>query len=141
MGLDKPQDLAWMFIIFALVIVTFGFGLESINKLQDANRDTSFFDSVRDNATSERGLKGAADDQEDALSASVGAGDSPTVTNFIVQSFESLRNLGKTFSIVQDSLRTSGGMFGLDTIYWTLIVSGLLISFAAVLYTWLRGRI
>ena len=141
MGLDKPQDLAWMFIIFSLVVVTFGFGLASVNDLQSADRDTSFFDSIKDNVTSERGLKGAADDQQGALIGGVGAGDSPTITNFIVQSFASLRDLGKTFGIVQDSLRQSGGMFGLDPIYWTLIVSGLLISFAAVLYTWLRGKV
>lgn len=141
MGFDKPQDLAWMFIIFASVVVTIGFGVSMVNTEYSAGVDNTLFNNMTTRIDSSTGLKGAADAQTGILNGDEGSTtDANTRDSFILQGFQSLRQLGNTWSAVQDSIDEGFGYLGIDPIYVTLIMAGITITFAAVMYSWLRGN-
>lgn len=139
MGLDKPQDLVWMFIIFAVIVVTFGFFLTSLQETQGVTQNSSFFANVQSQIESDEGLMGAANDSTGILTSPSGVGDDTDEAGFIKNSFNSLRNLGKVYAISKNSLGEAQSELKIDPIYIVLLSLGLLITFAAVLYTWLRA--
>lgn len=140
MGFDSPQDMAWMFIIFAAVIVTFGYGLVSVQEFQGVTQNASFFNSIENKVNSEEGLKGAAEAQEAALAGETGASGTPTEESIFVRSWNAMKDLGKAWSAFEDGMEEGMDIVGLNPIYWTLLSSGILITFAVVLYTWVRAR-
>lgn len=139
-NITKPSDIAVIFAIFALVVVTVGFGVQSVVDNQDVEANTSFYSNVKVRVTGEEGLKGAADDLSEGLEGQAGGSDTPSEEGILIGGFNSIRKLGKTFGIMKDSLGEGTTALGLDPIYWVLFTSVLLISFAVVMYTWLRGR-
>jgi hypothetical protein len=137
-NITKPNDIAVIFAIFALVIVTVGFGVTSIIDQQQTVVDNSYFTSVQVGVTGEEGLKGAADSMSTGLSGTAGTSNTPSTDNILVSGFNSMLRLGKTFRVMSDSLMTGTTILGIDPIYWMMFTSVLLISFAVVMYTWLR---
>jgi hypothetical protein len=84
-------------------------------------------------------LKGAADSQKEALIGGEESGEEPTEAGFILKSFQAMRDLGKTFGVMSEALDGASTELGLPSFFWLLVSSGLLITFAVVIYTWLRG--
>lgn len=140
MGFDKPSDLAWMFVIFASIIIVMGIGVDSVIKYQHVSANTSFFEEVRSDAESETGLKGGADSQRPGLIGDT-EGDTPDVDNIFVRAWNAMKDLGKTFKIVESSIIDGVNLLGIDPIFWVLVSSALLITFAVIIYTWVRGRV
>ena len=143
MGFNKPSDIAIIFGIFGLVVVTGLFGIQSVNFYtnQTANEENiKFYTYVNDNITGEDGLKGAADDTTEALTGKEGFSLTELLTdNFVVRGFNSLVNLGKIFTSSNQALEIGAEQLALDPIYITIIVAILLIVFVVVLWTWLTG--
>lgn len=137
---NKPYDLPIMFAIFALVIVTVGFGVSSVNNIQNKSVDASYFESVESSVTSSTGLKGAADDMSEGITGDEGASEEPSEENIIIQGFKSVLKLGKTFVQMTDALDEGLTELGIDPIYVTVVSGVLIIVFGVVLYTWLRGN-
>lgn len=139
MAFDNPSDMAWIFIIFAAVVITFGFGLTSVQEYQNVTQTTTFFSSIEGKVmNNQTGLKAAADAQESSIVGQEGASEEPSVANIFVRSWNSIREIMKVWSVFEDSAEESFEIIGLDPIYWTLITSGLLITFAVILYSWVR---
>ena len=138
--LDKPYDLAVMFGIFALIVITVGFGVTNINTFTNSTHDESFFTNVENNVTSAKGLKGASDSSGTGLAGEVGSSETITQDSFIAKGFQSLLTLGQTWNLVESSMDEATDTLGINPIYITIITSILLIAFAVTLYTWLRGN-
>jgi lipopolysaccharide export LptBFGC system permease protein LptF len=140
MALTRPSDFAWIFIVFASIMLVAMFGLDSVTEYQGNNQTESLFTSINNSILNSTGLKGAADDQRSALVTQEGSGDGTSVDNFIIESFNSLRSLGKTYVIMEQSIQESSSALGIPVIFWVLLSAGLLITFAVILYTWIRGQ-
>lgn len=140
MALDRPQDLAWIFVVMAIVFITFSYGLTSIQVNQSVTQNATFFYQAANYTESSTGLKGAADNQREALSGEDGSGDVPSEESFILRSYQAMKDLGKTWSIVESMIRQGFTSLGIPIVFVTLIASAILISFAVIMYTWLRGN-
>ena len=139
-NISRPQDIAIIFAILAGVVITIGFGIESINARQNATIDTSYFDAVYGRVNSSTGLKGSADTVSGGLIGEEGASTDTSEEGILVKGFNSILALGKTYKAASDSLSTGTGWLGIDPIYWILFTSVMLLSFGVVMYTWIRGR-
>lgn len=140
-NITKPHDIAMIFAIFALVVVTVGFGLQSVVDRQNVTEvDTSFYTNVQLRVNSTQGLKGAADDVSTGLTGQEGASVTPSEESILLSGFNSVLRLGKTFRAMSDSLSEGGALLGIDPIYWLIFTSLMLITFGVVMYTWIRGR-
>lgn len=139
-NISSPRDVAIIFAVFALVIITVGFGVQSVIDNQDVEVNNSFYNNVKLRVTDASGLKGTADDMSSGLAGQEGSSNDPSEESLLVAGFNSIRKLGKTFKIMENSLSEGTGILGIDSIYWVIFTSVLLISFAVVMYTWLRGR-
>ena len=139
MGMDRPQDLAWMFIIFALIVITFGLGITSINDIHDAGEDETFFTKISDDSQGSDGVVGASTAQQAALGGEEESGSQTTQEGFILKSWQAMRDLGKTFGIMDQAINEAQQELDIPGYFWVLVSAGLLITFAVILYTWLRG--
>lgn len=139
-NISKPSDIAIIFAVFALVIVTIGFGVQSVIDNQNVSVNNSFYSNVKLRVTDTNGLKGTANDLSTGLAGQEGSSNEPSEESILVAGFNSIRKLGKTYRIMGDSLSEGGQILGIDPIYWVIFTSTLLISFGVVMYTWLRGR-
>lgn len=137
---NRPYDLAVIFAIFALVVVTFGFFIDGVNDYYDEDGDTSYFETVESTVTDSTGLKGAADDMSEGITGEEGASEDTSEEGIIIRGFKSVLKLGKTFTGMLDALDEGLTAIGVDPIYLTIVGSTLLIIFGVVLYTWIRGN-
>lgn len=140
-NISRPQDIVIIFGIFALVVVTLGFGLSSIVQEQDVTADQTFFTNVYSNTTSTNGLKGTADSVSDGLVGTEGVSQDTSEESILVRGFNSIISIGKTFKITSNALNEgSVKWLGIDPVYWIIYTSIMLVSFGVVMYTWIRGR-
>jgi len=137
--LSKPQDLAVMFGIFALVIVTVGFALTDINSMVTTDYNNTYFSTIEERVESETGLQGAKDNSAEGLTGEEGSSEEASETGIILQGIKSLRTLGQTWAIVQESADESIDSLSLNPIYLTIIIALITISFAVVIYAYIRG--
>lgn len=140
MVMEKPYDLAVMFGLFALVILTVGFAVTDINTFTNTTHETTFFDSVASRVNTSTGLKGTADSSASGLTGEVGSSEEATEESFLLKGFQSLLNLGQTWALVENSLDEAVETLGINPVYIIIITSILVIAFAVTTYTWLRGR-
>lgn len=139
--LDKPYDFAVIFGIFALVVVTIGFGIESVMTNTNASvGDTSFFTNVKLRVNGTDGLVATSQTMSNSIRGETSAGTTPSEEGLLVKGFNSLLSLGATFEIFSDSMADASAAIGIHPIYWTVILGVLLVIFAVTLYTWLRAR-
>ena len=138
---NKPYDLAYIVGIFGLIIITIGFGITSaVDFGAETNNKVGFYTGVYNNISSESGFKGSADEATLALTGEAGVSEQITEDSVILNGFQSLISLGKTYKTLESSLTISTGYLGIDPIYWLVITGLILITFAVVLYTWVRGK-
>ena len=90
--MTRPLDIAMIFGIFALVIVTMGFGIESVMDFQNYEGDDSFFKNVSSRVSGAEGLKGSADASTTALTGQEGASDLPSQDGIVLQGFNSIKD-------------------------------------------------
>lgn len=139
-NISRPQDIAIIFALFALVVITIGFGVQSIEDNQNVTVDNSFFQNVTYGVESSSGLKGSSDDVSAGLIGQEGASTTPSEESILLTGFNSILKLGKTFKTMSGALMEGVTMLGVPLVYWILFTSIILISFAVVMYTWIRGR-
>lgn len=139
-NISKPSDIAIIFAIFAMVIITVGFGVQSVIDNQNVVVDNSFYTNTQLKVSGEEGLKGTADDLSGGITGQVGSSNTPSEESILVGGFNSIRKLGKTYKAMTDSMTEGGQILGVDPIYWVIFASTLLIVFAVVMYTWIRGK-
>lgn len=140
-NISRPQDIVVIFAIFALVIVTVGFGIASVVQEQDVETDQSFFTNVYNNTIGSDGLKGTADSVSQGLVGTEGVSQDTSEGSILVRGFNSILSIGKTYRITSEALNEgSVKWLGIDPIYWLIYTSVLLVSFGVVMYTWIRGR-
>lgn len=139
-NISKPQDIVIIFALFALVVVTVGFGISSVENNQNVTVDTSFYENVHNRVNSTNGLKGTADSVSSGLIGQEGSTEETSESGILVKGFNSLLAVGKAYKITDTSINEATGLLGIDPIYWIIFSSVLLISFAVVMYSWIRGR-
>ena len=137
--LDKPYDIAVMFGIFALIIVTVSFAVSDINTLVAVDHNDTFFSSAYSRVNSSTGFKGLSDEAAEGLSGTEGGGDDVTQESFILKGINSLLTLGQSWAIMEESLDDASDQLTIDPIYITVLIGLLVIAFAVTLYTWIRG--
>lgn len=142
--LKNPYDIVIIFAIIALVVVTVGFGIESVDEL-GANvgntQNQEFFTNVASDVNASTGLKGTSDEATDVIDPT----DNPltaeaTEEGIITQGLQSLRSIGGTYKSVEKVMKDGTGQIGINPIYWTVIASTLIIIMFVLIYTWARGR-
>lgn len=140
--LKSPFDIAVVFAIMALVVVTIGFGIESVeDQGANVNNKSSFFSNVEANVYSSTGLKGTSDEASDVIDPS----DNPvtveaTEEGIITQGLQSLRSVGSTYNSIKSSMSEGTAILGVDPIYYTVVTFTLVIILFVIIYTWARGR-
>lgn len=140
--LKSPFDIVVVFAIMALVVVTIGFGIESVEDAgANVNNKTSFFSNVESNVYSSTGLKGTSDEASDVIDPS----DNPvtveaTEEGIITQGLQSLRSVGSTFNSIKSSMSEGTAILGIDPIYYTVVMFTVVIIMFVIIYTWARGR-
>jgi len=139
--LKSPFDIAVVFAIFALVVVTVGFGIESIGDSGAVTQNTTFFSNVESDVYASTGLKGTSDEASDVIDPS----DEPvtveaTEEGIITQGLQSLRSVGSTYNSIKSSMSEGTAILGIDPIYYTVITFTLIIILFVIIYTWARGR-
>lgn len=137
--IDKPQDLAIMFGVFALIVVTVGFAVADINDKVTTDHNDTYFTTINSRVTSQEGFKGISDSSGSSLTGEEGSDETPTTDNFILQGIDSLRSLGQSWAIVKTTAEESNSALKLDPIYITVLIGLLIISFAVVIYAYIRG--
>lgn len=137
--ISKPQDLVIIFGIFAAVIVTVSFGVDSINS-KGAGLPTTFFDSIEANVTDpETGFVRISGSTAEDISGYNASTDQDNRDSFLNDAFNSVIRLGHGYSLVKLALRESFAALGIDPIYLIILTVMLLASFLSVLYLWIRG--
>ncbi len=139
-NITRPQDLAAIFAVFALVVVTIGFGISGAVDNYNYTGDVSFYQNVSGRVTDASGLKGSADSVSEGLIGQEGASEIPSQEGILLQGFNSIRQIGANFQIMSDSLSEGVLFLGIPVIYWTIYTSILLLSFAVVMYNSIFGR-
>ena len=143
--LKRPYDIAVILGLLGLVIVTIGFGVQSVietNTALNVSQDKlSYFDNaeniLRNNDSTY--LKGTSDEATSALSGEEETSDT-SQENFIVSGFNSMLALGKTYKAVEDLADEGTRLVGIPEIYLMVVVSILIIMLMVVTYTWVRGN-
>lgn len=140
--LKSPFDIAIVFAIMALVVVTIGFGIESVEKTgANVGNKSSFFSNVKGNVYNSTGLYGTSKEASDVIDPS---GQAVTVEateeNIITQGLQSLRSVGGTYNSVKNVLTQGTSILGLDRVYVSVITFTLIIIIFVIIYTWARGR-
>ena len=139
--LDRPQDFVIMFMIVALVVVTAGFGVQSVEYQGATTNSVTFFDDVKGDVTSTTGLKGTADEASDVIDPSDQALQSEvSEENIITEGLQSLRSIGGTLQSTRNAMTESGSILSIDPIYISTVVFTMIIILFVLIYTWARGR-
>lgn len=143
--LKRPFDIAVILCIFGLVIVTVGYGVESVASNNDAlnisDEKMAYFTAADNTLRSndDTYLKGTADQATESLSGE----ESQTETsqeNFIVSGFNSMLALGKTYKAVESLADEGTSIVGIPEIYLMSVISVLIIMLMVITYTWVRGN-
>jgi len=137
--LEKPYDILVIFAIFALVVVTIGTAMGDINLLTNTTHNTSFYTTVDNRISNEDGFSAVTTDSAESIVGEEGAGDQATQEGFLLKGFNSLLKLGKSWGILEKTANEVVEEIPIDPIYITLILGLLLVSFAVVVYTYIRG--
>ena len=140
--LKSPFDIVVVFSILALVVVTVGFGITSVeNQGAETANKTSFFSGVKDDVYATTGLKGTTDEASDVIDPSDQAVTvEATEEGIITQGLQSLRSVGSTFNSIRKALNEGTAILGIDPVYISIVVFTLIIIMFVIIYTWARGR-
>ena len=137
MGFNRPSDLMVLFGIFALVIITFGFGVQSVIENYGGNSsDDDYFVSIESKMPSYRSN---SINVTDGLHGTVGQSEEQTVDSVALQVWNSVRSVERTYDLFVNSTSTASAKLRLDPVYVNVMLTILLVVFAIVLYTWFRG--
>lgn len=142
--MNKPSEFAVMIGIFSLVIITAGFFISSGATHGGEKGEGPIDEYVSDITYGVNGTNGLSSTgiaiEQGVLSTNVSASTSTSgVGDVFVQGWNSLKKLSYSFTIVNEAMSDTGELFGLDPIYWIIISSMLLITFAVVMWTWVIG--
>lgn len=140
--LKSPFDIAIVFAIMALVVVTIGFGITSVEE-QGAitGNKTTFFSNVENNVYNSTGLYGTSTEASDVIDPSGEPVQSDvSEESIITQGLQSLRSVGSTYSSVRSALTEGQGILGIDPVYVSVVTFTLIIIIFVIIYTWARGR-
>lgn len=142
--LKTPFDIVIVFGIIALVVITVGFGIESVEELGadiGSEQNQAFFTNIEDDVRSAEGLKGTSDEASDVIDPT----DSPVTAEaseegIITQGLQSLRSIGGTYKSVEKIMKDGTAQLGIPSIFWEVVAGILIIIIFVLIYTWARGR-
>lgn len=139
--LKSPFDIVIVFSITAVIVLTMGFGITSIESLGASTGNTTFFSGIEADVLNSTGLKGTADEATDVIDPS----DDPLTAEaseegIITQGLQSLRSVGSTYKAVENVMKEGTAELGIDSIYWQIASFTLIIIIFVIIYTWARGR-
>jgi hypothetical protein len=140
MGFNRPTDMAFIFAIFAMVMITVGYGVTSVMNQQNASIDSdaqNYFNKLKNNDLQAFGNN--TNDINNALVAQEGQSDSPTEENILVRGFNSMLSIGRSFTLVTESLDYIATKTGIPDEFVVIIGGLLIMTLAVVTYSWLRG--
>lgn len=136
--LRQPYDLAVIFAIISIIVVTAGFGVQSVINKQNVTTDQSFFTNVRAQINGTHGLEQTSVDVSGGLTGDVGASVETSEESILVNAFYSILTLGSTWGLVTQTVGEGIQILGIDPVYWIIITSTILIIFGVVLFSWIR---
>lgn len=137
---NKPYDLVWVLAIAGLVVVTMGFGIQSIiSNFGGDYGDSLTFVNQTQTMLEGGGAHGLGNTSQVASESLVGqTGEDASEASFITRGFKSMVSLGDTYHAVTVLMNESTTL-GLNPIYITVIASAIIITLFVVIYTWVRG--
>ena len=137
----SPFDIVIIFAIIAVIVITVGFGIDSI-ETQGANVGNKvFFSSIENDVYNSTGLKGTSDEASDVIDPS----SNPVTAeaseeSIITQGLQSLRSIAATYKSVEKVMKDGTAELGINAIYWNILAFTLIIIMFVIIYTWARGR-
>lgn len=137
MSFNKPSDIALMFGVFALVLITVGFGIDSIAVNQNVTANTNVITYVQLGVNSS--LNQSAVAVTGSLINTPGLTDTTSQENIFVRGFNSVLNIGSILDTMITNIQQFGAEFGINAIYFNIAIAILIITFAVITYTWFRG--
>lgn len=136
MGFNRPSDILFMFGIFAIIMLVVGMGITSIQENQNITVDDSYFVKINQQATQLQNITTTVDN---ALTNPTGQSEDPSEQSIIVAGFNSILSLGEIFTMIEYSFGVIADKLGVPVSILTIITTLILVTFAVVTYSWLRG--
>lgn len=136
---NRPYDLAVMIGLFALALITISLGVASVMDLGvEMDNKVSFINDTRSTVGRLETVGGAS---TGGLSGEEGTNpEETTEDNILKEGFQTLLGLGEVYAETKKSMNKGSSLLGIDPAYWTVGAALIIIIFATVVYTWLRGR-
>lgn len=135
--IERPQDIAIIFGIAALVVTTMGIGFIDVQERMTSPENTTFFTNMEEYATSSDYYKGATDDSTSAMSNNQDTGG--TSDSFIVQMGLALFKLGKIWSAMKGALNSAIAELNIPPSIIAIVLGMVIISLAVTIYAYWRG--
>lgn len=139
MALDKPYSFVIVFGIFAFIVLIFGLGLSDVSPDAYENQ-TRFFKNVSTHISSSDGLAGIRDDASLSLGAEGDSDEADTDDSLIVRGFRSMKKLGQSVTILEESVEDAEREIGLPPFIVSITFMLVIVVLFVVLYTWVRSR-
>lgn len=139
--ISRPDSIAWIAGIVLVVIITIGFAVSDVTETGASDPvHEAFFTQAYAQAENQTGLVGAGSDATEALGGEEGTNTEPSETSILAAGFKSLLNLGKVWNSVKVSMNAGTGILSINPIYWLIGMALMAITFAVIVYTWIRGN-
>jgi hypothetical protein len=137
--MKSPADIVIIFSIMAVIMITVGLGIDSINNDYGANINNSAFTTLGTQV--DQNYKNATSELSKAVQSESGASDTSTENNIIVKGFNAVLGLGRVVGYVFGNIEYMFGAMGLPSYFATLLIGLIITMFAIITYSWIRGNI
>lgn len=141
-GFDSPASIVIMFGIFGLFVVTFGFGISFLNDEAgyDLNSTTVYFDNLSGRLLAgDKSFSSQGEDLEGVLVNPPGSENQVSDTGILTRALNAVLSFGKTYSLTVTTMEQTGALFGIDTVYITVVLTMLVAVFVVATFAWYRG--
>ena len=136
MGFNRPSDIVFIFGIFALVMLTVGYGITSVVDKQNISTDTSYFTNLNGQLNNYQNTTGT---MTGAVTPQEGQSEESSEESILVRGFNSILSMGEIFTLINQNLEAISTKLGIPSAFIIIISGMIIITFAVVTYSWLRG--
>lgn len=138
--MKSPFDIAVIFAIVGLIVVTIGFGITAVEDLGANSGNVSLYDDVETRLSADTGLYGTSVEASKVIDPEDNTTTEASEESIITQGLQSLRSLGSTYKSVEATMQEGSSILGIPEIYWEVMAAVMIIMIFVIIYTWARGR-
>lgn len=133
MAFNRPSDIAAILGIFALVVITAGYLLNSVT----AGTENQLVSTTRANVLGVEGLQGTAGNMTTGLQRPTG--QDVNTENIEVSALDSILGLGRTVTGAINTTETAAAAAYVPNEFVRIVVAVLVITFAVIVFSWFKG--